>query len=178
MAAQIPTLAFEARVGAAVPVSRFADAEIGFEGAAQADASFSFGFALQLRDHFGLYAGFGEHRFECASLACAQPSTLVSTGFDVGGRLSHTVGIVSPWVRAGLVSYQVQADFPEGARAGQQLSDRGVGWEVGGGLQIAVRERLAFNPAIRYSVVEVDFPVNGILDMRYLVIDLGIVVGF
>ncbi len=81
--AQIPTFSVEGRVGAAVPVSDFADEGVGFEGAAQTDVSFSLGFALQMRDHFGVYAGFGEQRFECVSPACARPSTLVSTGSQI-----------------------------------------------------------------------------------------------
>ena len=58
------------------------------------------------------------------------------------------------------------------------MSERGVGVEMGGGVLLAVGDRTSLSTGIRYGRLDVDFSKIGTLGMRYLSVDLGLVLGF
>jgi len=57
-------------------------------------------------------------------------------------------------------------------------SDGGGGFEVGGGLLIAIGKRNSMSPAVRYGWGEVPFAGQRAMGLRYLILDLGLVLGF
>ena len=62
-----------------------------------------------------------------------------------------------------------------GVRGGEV---RGGGYEVGGGILVRVGERMSFGPGVRYGSADVPFWVQSTMELRYLVLDLGLVIGF
>ena len=53
-----------------------------------------------------------------------------------------------------------------------------VGGELGAGFRVPVGGRFTLSPGVRYVVVDSDFTDVADLTMRYLVADVGLVVGF
>ena len=72
----------------------------------------------------------------------------------------------------------IEGEFQEGTERTSEVSERASGWEAGGGVAIVVTRRLALNPGIRYSTVSPGFSGREELRMRYLLVDLGLLVGF
>ena len=75
------------------------------------------------------------------------------------------------------VSVVKRASGVQSATSGR-VSERASGWEAGGGLAIVITRKIALNPGLRYAKMEPVFNSHGKLRMRYLVADLGILVGF
>lgn len=174
--AQVSAFQLEVNGGAALPVQELSGPE-GFEGEASTDATFGVHFALT-SGRISYLVGFSEHRFGCPAIGCGGKTSLVSTAWDLAIRLNLRKEGVVPWLRLGTVAALAQADFTaSGAIPVREESDRGWGLEAGAGIQIPVATRLALNPGVRYGRVEVDFPTKGEFAMRYLVVDLGLVLG-
>ncbi len=177
--AQHSNLTFDSRLGLAVPMLGFADETEGWEGAASEGMTFGFSFGYEFWNRVILYAGFSQHRFGCPTQGCGLESDFVGTGFDIGSRiLLRSSGMFVPWTRLGWITYSVEGDFQEGGERTSAVSERASGWEAGGGVAIVVTRKLALNPGVRYSTVSPDFHGRGELRMRYLVVDLGLLVGF
>ncbi len=177
--AQHSNLTFDARLGLGVPMGGFADEAEGWEGAASEGVTFGLSFGYEFWNRVILYAGFSQHRFGCPAQGCGLESDFVATGFDIGSRiLLRSSGMFVPWTRFGWITYRVEGDFQEGGERTSEVSDRASGWEAGGGVAIVVTRKLALNPGVRYSTVSPDFDGRGELRMRYLVVDLGLLVGF
>lgn len=180
--AQVSPLQVEVNVGAAVSVQEFAGRE-GFEGEAGDGSTFGVHFALTTRSYLTWYVGFSQHRFACDGATCGQVDDIVTTSWDVGARINLLSGPVVPWIRAGVVSHLAELDFTgavtEGSTPTVRLeSDRGWGFEGGAGVMITLAPRLAINPGVRYSRVTTGFDGIGNLGMRFLSVDLGLVLGF
>ncbi len=177
--AQHSHLTFDSRLGLGVPIRGFADEAEGWEGAASGGVTFGLSFGYAFWNRVILYAGFSQHRFGCSAQGCGLESDLVGTGFDIGSRiLLRSSGRFVPWTRLGWITYQVEGDFQEGGERTSEVSERASGWEAGGGVAIVVTRRLALNPGVRYSTVSPDFYGRGELRMRYVVVDVGLLVGF
>ncbi len=182
VSAQVSPLQVEVNVGASVSVKEFAGRE-GFEDEAGDGSTFGVHFALTTRSYLTWYVGFSQHRFACDGTACGQVDDIVTTSWDVGARVNLLSGPVVPWIRAGVVSHLAELDFTgastEGPSSTVRLeSGRGWGLEGGVGVMITVAPRLAINPGVRYSRVTTGFDGLGNLEMRFLSVDLGLVLGF
>lgn len=183
VAAQVSPLQVEVNVGAGVAVQDFAERE-GFEGEAGDGTTFGVHFALTTRSYLTWYVGFSEHRFGCDGTPCGPVDDIVTTSWDIGARVNLLSGPVVPWIRAGVVSHLAELDFTGDALGGSTPatvrleSGRGWGFEGGVGVMITVAPRLAINPGVRYSRVTTTFDGIGDLEMRFLSVDLGIVLGF
>lgn len=167
--AQASPLVMEVRGGVAAPVSSFTDAEPGR----------SFGLALVLSGagRRATSVGFSQHRFGCEPLGCGPEGTYTATGFDVGFRFDlRTRGAVIPWVRAGVVTTQVEV--PSAVASGDGLSSLGLGFEAGAGLYIGASSPLALVPGIRFTAVNTELPGGDRLRMRYIVADIALALAF
>lgn len=176
-AGQAP-LVLDVRGGVAVPV---ATGESGPATKLEAGASYGLHLAFLRGPRSAFYVGFTQHRFGCGQGTCAEGGALVSTGWDVGTRLAFPLGALVPWIRLGVVFDRVEGDFGDfgGATAPvRRVSDLAAGAEAGIGAVAAVGGRFSVNPGVRYTVLNTRFPEEGLLRMRYLVADLGIVIGF
>ena len=178
---QLSVLQMELNAGASVPVGTFAGAQ-GWEAEASSDASFGVHFALT-SGHLGYRVGFSEHRFTCSPAGCGEETNLVSTAWDVGVRVNLRTSGVVPWLQIGVIAALVEADLATLDSGGastteRRESDRGWGYEVGGGLLIPLASRFGVNPGVRYGRVDPEFESRGVLRERYLVVDIGFVLGF
>jgi hypothetical protein len=176
--AQEGTFAFQIRGGSSVPLSSFKDPEGGWSGAASEGAALGMGFTLPLPGPLGGYLGFGQYRFGCDGETCRSGKSWISTGFDVALRWVAGRNRVRPWVQGGLHSARVEGALASSGEAEVEVSDRGSGVEVGGGVLFGIGERTSLSAGCRYGRVDVSFPHRGSLGMKYLVVDMGLVLGF
>jgi len=176
--AQEGPYAFSIRGGGTLPVGSFRDETRGWERRAGRGTSLAMGFTFPLFPYVGGYLGFSQHRFGCDEDLCPGGEYWVSTGFDVALRVVAGRRRVRPWVQGGIHTHRVQARILGEDEALSLHSEGGGGYEVGGGLLIQVAERMSLSPGVRYGLGNVPIPGHPTLGMRFLVFDLGLVVGF
>jgi hypothetical protein len=172
--AQSP-LTLQGRVGAMVPVAGFRS---GPGAAEELSAALSFGVAFALEGPGGrhLLVGFSQHRLRCRGGACGGEGEYVSTAWDVGYRFDFGSGARIPWARLALTFPRVEVD---GVAAAESDATRlGIGVEAGAGLRFAVGGPFYLSPGVRFGAADADLRGPGRLRMRYLVADVGLVVGF
>ena len=174
--AQISPLLFEVRGGAWIPNADLVGAQ-GFAGSASTDTSFGVHFALR-SGLISYVAGFSEHGFSCTRSRCGEAVDFVSTAWDMGiGVNFRTAGIV-PWVSLGVSAALFDAHLGAGNVVAREVSDRGWGYELGAGFLIPVGGRFALNPGVRYGRTDADFASRSILETRYIIADVGLVLAF
>lgn len=175
LAAQGSPLSVEARLGAAVPVSSFADGSGVGEGAG---AGLAFGVEVTLGSgRRSGYAGFGQVRFGCGEAGCPAGEPYVATGVNAGVRVALAPQArVIPWVGAGLLTTRVESPGVRGSPEG--VSELGFGGEVSAGLWVRAGRSLAFSPALRVARVGTELPGGARLSLRYAVLDLGLALTF
>lgn len=172
--AQAP-LTVEARGGAILPVSGFRTGpEAG--GDLAPGASLGVHFALERSGSLHLLFGFSQHRLDCSDDGCAGDGEYVATAWDLGARLDFGSGRAVPWVRVGVTVPRVERDRPE--PLDHEVSDLGIGAEGGVGLRVGVAGRFHLSPGVRFGAADMGLPSGGTLRMRYVVADIGLVVGF
>jgi hypothetical protein len=177
-AGQEGPFAFQIRGGVTVPLEGFRDDARGWEETAGGGPSLGMGFTFPLFRFVGGYLGFSQHRFGCDEDVCQEGKEWVSTGFDFALRVVLGHQTIRPWIQGGLNTPRIEGRIPKGGRVQRLTSSGGVGYEVGGGLLVKVGERMSLSPGVRYGSAEVPFHVQPTMELRYLVVDLGLVVGF
>jgi hypothetical protein len=65
-----------------------------------------------------------------------------------------------------------------GGEARRITSEGGGGYEVGVGILVQIGERTSLAPGVRYGLGNVPFDERPNLGLRFLVFDLGLVLGF
>ena len=178
---QLSVMQMEVNGGSSIPVADFAGVA-GWEGEASAGTSFGVHFALA-GGHVGYLVGFSEHRFGCAEDACGAETDLVSTAWDLGLRINFRSSGVVPWMRVGAIAALLEVDLTsaptgETATTVREESDRGWGFEAGAGVLIPVADRFGLSPGVRYGRVDLDLASRGVLQERYVVLDVAFVLGF
>lgn len=174
LGAQAP-LVIEGRAGAITPVAGFGTGpEQG--GELRSGPSFGVGFALERSDGLHLTIGFSQHRLDCEDDGCAGEGLYVATAWDLGARLDLASGAVVPWVRVGATVPRVERDRPEPLES--DVTALGIGGEVGAGLRVSAAGRFHLSPGVRFGAADTEISSGGTLRMRYLVFDVGLVVGF
>lgn len=158
-----------------MPVSGF---RTGPESGGDLAPGTSIGVHLALERSGGLHflLGFSQHRMDCSDDGCAGDGEYVSTAWDLGARLDLGSGRAVPWIRVGVTVPRVERDRPEPLDA--DVSDLGIGAEGGVGLRVSVAGRFHLSPGVRFGAVDLGLPPGGTLRMRYVVADIGLVVGF
>lgn len=168
------TLVVEGRAGIALPSGERPDGWAAGEAGAATDVHF----ALRRGEHVYIYVGFSQLRTPCEGTGCR--GTRTSTQWNGGVRLDlRTTGIV-PWLRLGAVSPSIER-IPiasEGDAPAWGLSERGWGGEVGGGVRLPIGDRVGVSPGIRYIVARVGDHSPAPVTLRWVVADIGLVVGF
>ena len=162
------TLLVESRAGISVPRGSFRAPTPEAELTSAPAVGLHFGLRRGTRTY--LYLGFSQLRFDCEGLEC--DGTWVATQWEAGVRAELTDGPVVPWIRAGIVTPSVE--HVPGVRRGA----RGWGGEGGAGIRIALTERLSLSPGARFGAVNVGRSEGEDVPMRYLLVDLGLVVAF
>lgn len=171
--------AFQIRGGQAVPSGGFRSGEEAWQKGSGQGSSFGMGFTFPAPGPFGVFLGFGQRRFSCDDSVCPEGSDWISTGFDVALRLVMGEGRVRSWIQGGLHNHRLEGEvLGQDGSSGRITSDGGGGFEVGGGLLIGVGTRTSLSPGVRYGWGEVPFKDRKAVGLRYLIVDLGLVLGF
>ena len=178
VAGQEGPYAFQIRGGGAVPIAAFHDDARGWEEESGTGPSLGMGFTFPLYRFVGGYLGFSQHRFACDEDVCPEGKVWISTGFDVALRVVLGDRRIRPWIQGGLHTPRIEGRVLEGGEGRSLTSKGGGGYEVGGGILVRVGERMSFGPGVRYGSADVPFWVQSTMELRYLVLDLGLVIGF
>ena len=147
---------FEVRGGAALPRGDFGDL---------ADAGTTFGGSATF--HFfpllGVYGGYTQTSF-------GGDGDWSESGFDAGVRASVPTLVLpfSPWAKAGLVFYQLDAE-------GESF-DRSLGYELGAGVAWSVFPKITLTPGVSWVsyTAETNRTESGDVDVSHLKVDVGI----
>jgi hypothetical protein len=170
--------AFQIRGGGTWPLGAFQDDALGWEEEAGSGPSLGMGFTFPLFRFVGGYLGFSQHRFACDEDVCPEGRPWISTGFDVALRVVLGDERTRPWIQGGLHTHRIQGRILEDGQVRKLNSQGGGGYEVGGGVLVQIGERMSLSPGIRYGSGEVPFSIQPTMELRYLVLDLGLVIGF
>ncbi len=164
-------LTLEVRGGAAFPTGDLKDvldAEMG--------VSYGVNATFQATPLLGIYAGYERAELGMDDAAFGE-GDLTDEGFSFGGRLSLPAGGWSglgPWVRAGGVYNRLTRETD--SVTGDFESDRGFGFELGGGLSIPLGMVVAVTPGVRYRSYSPN--TSGLIgdepNVSYFVADLGL----
>ncbi|HEY0020907.1 MAG TPA: hypothetical protein VGC13_31690 [Longimicrobium sp.] len=140
-------LAVEVRGGAGVGNHAAAITKFGFDPGPSIGAALSWA----PRPRVEVYAGYSRTGFGCTGGFCPERGMrFTSHGVDAGVRLSLPFA-ASPWLRVGVVRHTLDyGRAPDGAEPASGRAAGGVGFEVGGGLEVRVGRTLAATPGIRY----------------------------
>ena len=177
-AAQEGAYAFQIRGGETLPVGTFRDDATGWEERAGRGPSLGMGFNFPLYRFVGGYLGFSQHRFACDQDICPRGNAWVSTGYDVALRVALGRRGIRPWIQGGIHTSRIEGRTLQGGDVENLRSEGGWGHEVAGGILVKVGERMSLSPGVRYGSVDVPFSAHPTMGLRYLVLDLGLVVGF
>ena len=170
--------AFQVRGGYTLPVAAFSDEARGWEEESGGGASLGMGFTFPLYRVVGGYLGFSQHRFSCDEDVCQEGEAWISTGFDVALRIVLGEQRIRPWIQGGLHTSRIEGKVQDEGGAQDLTSHGGAGYEVGGGILVKIGERMSLSPGVRYGAGDVPFSVQPTMQLRYLVFDLGLVIGF
>lgn len=177
--AQEGAFAFHISGGQGIPVGPFASEERGWEGKSGAGPAFGMGFSFPAPGPLLLFLGFGQRRFSCDESACPPGADWISTGYDVGLRYRIGRERIRGWVQGGIHTHRVEGEDRDPEGEGKPLvSDGGMGLEVGGGILIGIGERTSLAPGLRYGRGRAPLRNGRTLRPRYLLIELGLVLGF
>ncbi len=171
--------AFQIQGGWNFPLGDFRAGDGTWYGKAGQGPNFSMGFTFPAPGPLGAYVGFGQRSFECDTAVCPEGHRWTSTSFDVALRGVVGKGRVRGWVQGGLHTNRMEGRIlSAGGRGVRLTSDGGGGFEVGGGLLVRIGARTSLVPGVRYGWGEAPFPESAAMDLRYLMVDLGILMGF
>ena len=104
----------------------------------------------------GIYAGYNFNRFAVEGADDLPGDIDVNTdvhGFDAGVRATFAGNSISPFFKAGLLYQSVALDVDSGAGSFRRDSDRELGFEVGGGVELPLSARLSLTPGVTYAQV-------------------------
>ena len=112
----------------------------------------------------------------------------MDSGFNVGAQLVFSsIGSLqnaTPWLRGGAIFHEFELEI-EGEDDVAEVSfstDREVGFEAGGGLNIPLGEVISITPGVRYVSYSPQFDFDGVesepLNVRYIVADVGLQIRF
>jgi hypothetical protein len=177
---QESSFAYQIRAGRFLPMGHLRDDEAGWEKGARGGWSMGMGFTFPFLGPLGSYLGFSQSRFTCDHAVCPSGKSWETTGFDVA--LRYVVGRQSrirPWFQLGLHTHRLSSVVKGEEGQARELHSQGGGaYEFGLGLLVQVGERSSFGPGIRYGHGEAPYAGRSAMRLRYLVMDLGLVVGF
>lgn len=178
-AGQEGAFAFRIRGGWSLPLGDFRGGGDAWQGESGQGPNFGMGFTLPAPGPLGAYLGFGQRYFECDPNVCPEGKDWTSTGFDVALRMVLGDRGFRGWVQGGLHTHRLEGRILDQTGRGVRItSDGGAGVEVGAGILISVGDRTSLSPGVHYGWAEVPFPDRARMDLRYLVLDLGILMGF
>lgn len=130
--------------------------------------------SLDLTPMVGVYGGYTFTHFQVEDF---EGIGLNSDGFDAGLRLSlPTAGGISPWAKGGVVYHDAEVVFDDDVQTNPDeldVSERQLGFEVGGGIDVRLGQRLSLTPGVSYVRFGTDAGFNE-RDVSYIKGDVGL----
>jgi hypothetical protein len=161
-------LALEARGGIVTPQDAFTE-DVAVDGGYSTEVSLTVG----VMPRVGVYGAWQQAKFDRDD---SSESIVRSEGWAVGVRVNVPTPVIpiDPWIRAGLVTHELEAGGLEGG------GDRGLGVEVAGGLRVGVGSRAALTPGVSWTRYSFDgeAATDGEVNVQYLRVDVGLRFGF
>ena len=158
-------LSVEGRLFAGFPTGDFGDGDLETGLGFGVEAAYNFLPAL------AVYGGYSRVSFGVDDV---DDVNVVDSGFDFGLRYTlPAMGSLSPFLRGGLVYHELEVD----ADGQDESTDRGLGFDIGGGIAIPLTPRFSLNPMVNYLRYSAD--INGRnddFDVSYL--GLGVSLAF
>ncbi|HYD51369.1 MAG TPA: outer membrane beta-barrel protein [Gemmatimonadaceae bacterium] len=168
--AQQSRWSIELDAGAAIPTQNLAGADL------QTGMGFGTNVRFRLQPHLSAYAGWEWHHFTTDQLVARDDVDVEDTGYSFGLRFEHPlVGRTLGWVRAGGIGNHIELENDGGDEIGD--TKHGLGFELGGGLTLPLRERLALTPGVRYRSLSRDLEVGAATrssTLSYVQVGMGV----
>jgi opacity protein-like surface antigen len=168
--AQELPISIDVAAGAAFPLGDL-KARDGEGGAANTGFGFRIGGAYWLTPQIAAYAGYSRYSFGVDAEEFDEPGAevdWVDSGFSAGVRLAFSdtgaEAQLSPWIEAGIAYRTLALAVSAEGVSGRLAFDRALGFEVAGGLNFGVAQRLVIGPAVQYTrynpdpLLDPDFP--------------------
>lgn len=156
------------------------------EDLGNADIKTGFGFeaavGYRFMEYLGAYVGWGYNTFN-SDAAITFPGTgdtdFDETGYTFGLQFIHPIGSsdnLSYLVRAGGIYNHIEVENDAGDITAD--SGHGLGWEIGGGIQIGLGNNWNLRPQIGYRALSRDIEIGEVtteIDLNYVAFGAGIV---
>ena len=160
-------LSVEARLFGAFPTGDFGEGD---------DLETGLGFGVEAAYNvlpvIAIYAGFSRVSF---GVDANENLDVVDSGFDFGLRWTlPAVANLSPFLRGGLVYHELEFD----ADGADVSTDRGLGFDIGGGFAVRLSPRWSINPLINYVRYSPDAEGNADDDFTVSYLGLGASLAF
>ncbi len=155
--------------------------------AEDAEIDMGYGFEINGKYQFNpllaIYAGYDRYEFsgEPEEAIGNVESELTDAGVVLGAQVSLPLPGFGPWVRGGIMYNQATTGFSDDGASLAFESERALGFEVGGGLSFPLGPFVSVTPGVRYRAHSPEFEIFDepeAVDISYLVVDLGLSVGF
>ncbi len=156
-------LSVEVRGGAAFPTAGFGDAY-------QTGVTYGARAIFDVAPGLGVYAGYTQSDFDVNSGLVSGNAS--DRGLNAGLRAALPVGLpaLGPWVHGGVVFNELRGQV--GGFSGS--SERKLGFEVGGGLELPLGQRVSVTPGATYTATSRDNAVGGSANVNYVKADIGL----
>lgn len=173
-AAQSPLpLSVEVRGGLPFPTGEFKDVGSDIGDGLTAGYNLSASVTVDVTPRVGVYAGYSFNHFQVEE---RDDIGVNSDGFEFGvrGSFPTTTG-VGPFVKVGGVYHDAEVVFDDDAQQGPDdvdVSKNHLGFEVGGGVEVALGRYLSLTPGVSYVRVPTDEAFDP--DVSYVKADVGL----
>ncbi len=173
----VPTVAraqdrfvFEVRGGATTARESFLTTDLDTGGGLEATLS------VRVAPGVFVYGGWDWQHQPAATPIFGTGTDVEDTGYAVGLRYVAPVpSPIKPWVRAGAIFNHVEIEDTAGALVAD--SEHTAGWELGGGIEIALGDTVSLTPGLRYRRFEPDVRVGSTVVpavLSYIAYDVGL----
>ena len=159
----------EAVASVAFPTGQLGDADLGTGSGFELNARY------RIMPHLALYAGWDWHHFSSDAELDGGRADIEDTGYAFGLRFEHPFARrASYWLRTGGIANHIELENDDGDIVFD--SGHGLGFELGAGLTMKLRDRVSVTPGARYRSLSRDVELGGTssrVNLDYLSVGLG-----
>jgi len=138
-------------------------------------------FSYRFLPHTAIYAGWGWNKFSADQSFAGSHMDFEETGYVYGVQFKHPVEntSLSYYFRAGGLYNHIELEDKSGNIIGD--TGHGTGWQIAGGIELALNDRWHFTPGFKYNSLSRDVEIKGStysLNHDYLSLRVGFVRNF
>lgn len=142
------------------------NAGMGFEGI----------FHYRFLSHTGIFAGWGWNKFSADNSFAGSHVDFEETGYIFGLQFKHPVEntALSYYLRAAGLYNHIEVENEDGKIIGD--TGHGAGWQVAGGIELALSDKWTFTPGVKYNSLSRDLEIDGnkySLEHNYVSLRIG-----